>query len=35
MHDIFGADVVEIFDVNQEHIDKITQQIDKLRNPHK
>ena len=35
MHDIFGADVVEIFDVNQEHIDKITQQIDKLKNPHK
>ena len=35
MHDIFGADVVEIFDVSQEHIDKITQQIDKLRNPHK
>ena len=32
MHDIFGSDVVDIFDMNQEHIDKITQQIDKLRN---
>lgn len=32
MHDIFGADVVEIFDVNQEHLDKITEQIEKLRN---
>lgn len=32
MHDIFGADVVEIFDMKQEHIDKITQQIEKLRN---
>lgn len=32
MHDIFGADVVEIFDVKQEHIDRVTQQIDKLRN---
>lgn len=32
MHDIFGADVVSIFDVNQEQIDKITQQIDKLKN---
>ena len=31
MHDIFGADVVEIFDVKQEHIDKITQQIEKLK----
>lgn len=33
MHDIFGADVVGIFDVNQEQIDKITQHIEKLRNP--
>ena len=32
MHDIFGADVVEIFDIKQEHIDRVTQQIDKLRN---
>ncbi len=32
MHDIFGADVVEIFDVNREHVDKITQQIEKLKN---
>lgn len=32
MHDIFGADVVGIFDVNQEHIDKIAQQIERLRN---
>lgn len=32
MHDIFGADVVEIFDVNREHIDQITQKIEKLRN---
>lgn len=32
MHDIFGADVVEIFDVNQDQINKITQKIDKLRN---
>ena len=32
MHDIFGADVVEIFDVNQEHIDKITEKIEKLKN---
>ena len=26
MHDIFGADVIEIFDVNQEQMDKIIQQ---------
>ena len=26
MHDIFGADVVEIFDVNQEQMDRIIQQ---------
>lgn len=32
MHDIFGADVVGIFDVNQNQIDAITQKIDKLRN---
>ena len=32
MHDIFGADVVGIFDVNQDQIEKITQQIEKLRN---
>lgn len=33
MHDIFGPDVVEIFDVNQQQLDNITQKIDKLRNP--
>lgn len=32
MHDIFGADVVGIFDVNQEQIEKVTQQIEKLKN---
>ena len=32
MHDIFGPDVVGIFDVNQEQIEKITQQIERLRN---
>lgn len=32
MHDIFGADVVEIFDVNQNQIESITQKIEKLRN---
>ena len=32
MHDIFGADVVEIFDVNQIQIDAITQKIEKLKN---
>ena len=26
MHDIFGADVIEIFDVNQEQMDRIIQQ---------
>ena len=31
MNDIFGADVIDIFDVSKEHIDKITQQIDKLK----
>ena len=25
MHDVFGADVVEIFDIKQEFIDKINQ----------
>lgn len=32
MHDIFGPDVVGIFDVNEEQIDKITQQIERLKN---
>ncbi|MBR4981006.1 MAG: hypothetical protein IKY94_00405 [Lachnospiraceae bacterium] len=32
MHDIFGADVVEIFDVNQNQIESISQKIEKLRN---
>lgn len=32
MHDIFGADVVEIFDVNQNQIESITKKIEKLRN---
>ena len=32
MHDIFGPDVIGIFDVNQEQIEKITQQIERLRN---
>ena len=32
MNDIFGADVIDIFDVSSEHIDKITQQIEKYKN---
>ena len=32
MNDIFGADVINIFDVSSEHIDKITQQIEKYKN---
>ena len=31
MHDIFGADVVEIFDMKQEHVDKIIQQREQMR----
>lgn len=33
MHDIFGHEVVEIFDVNQQQLENISQKIDKLRNP--
>lgn len=31
MHDIFGADVIEIFDVNQEQMDKIIQQCENAK----
>ena len=30
MHDIFGADVVEIFDMKQEHVEKIIQQREQM-----
>ena len=32
MHDIFGADVIEIFDVNQEQMDRIIQQRKNAKN---
>ena len=35
MHDIFGADVVEIFDVNQEQMNRIIQQREIARSAKK
>ena len=35
MHDIFGADVVEIFDMKQEQVDKIIQQREQMREKNK
>lgn len=32
MHDIFGADVIEIFDINQEQMDRIIQQRKNAKN---
>jgi len=32
MHDIFGSDVIEIFDVNQEQMDRIIQQRKNAKN---
>ena len=32
MHDIFGADVIEIFDVNQEQMERIIQQRKNAKN---
>ena len=35
MHDIFGADVVEIFDMKQEQVDKIIRQREQMREKNK
>lgn len=35
MHDIFGADVVEIFDMKQEQVDRIIQQREQMREKNK
>ena len=32
MHDIFGPDVIEIFDVNQEQMERIIQQRKNAKN---